>query len=115
MDAGRTVVFGGDLNLRDKEVDELGGIPEGILDVWEVTGKRPEAKYTWDLTRNDNLLWEGKFKPRCRFDRIFMRHSKPKQQLKPVYFELVGLERLKNCRRFVSDHWGLLAHFDKKT
>ena len=49
---------------------------------------------------------------RCRFDRIYLRHCTPEPKLKPVYFELIGLERLKTCRRFPSDHWGLLAHFD---
>ena len=49
---------------------------------------------------------------RCRFDRIYMRHCTPEPELKPVYFELIGLERLKTCRRFPSDHWGLLAHFN---
>ncbi|WAR16190.1 TYDP2-like protein [Mya arenaria] len=107
----RTVVFGGDLNLRDKEITEIGGLPEGILDMWEVTGKRPEAKNTWDLLRNDNLQMPGKFQPRCRFDRKYVRHSTP-AVVKPEYFELCGIERLKTCQRFCSDHWGLLTHFN---
>ncbi|KAL3891595.1 hypothetical protein ACJMK2_003851 [Sinanodonta woodiana] len=111
-DADRTVIFGGDLNLRDDELIEIGGIPENVYDVWEVTGKRPEAKFTWDMTRNDNLEYSSKFKPKCRFDRLYIRHSKPKALVKPVYFELVGLERLKSCQRFPSDHWGLLGHFN---
>ena len=91
----------------------MGGLPEGILDLWEVTGKRPEAKFTWDTTRNDNLEFPGKFKPRCRFDRVYMRHASGKPVIKPVYFELVGLERVASCRRYASDHWGILTHFDK--
>ena len=94
------------------QLQEIGGLPGGTCDLWMVTGHRPEAKFTWDLTRNDNLEWPHKFKPRCRFDRLYLRDARP-SQLKPVYFELVGLERLKTCRRFCSDHWGLLAHFDK--
>ena len=81
------------------------------MDLWEFTGKRPEAKFTWDLKRNDNLQWEHQFRPQCRFDRLYMRPD-IKADLKPVYFELVGIERIKSCRRFPSDHWGVLAHFD---
>lgn len=109
-----TVVFGGDLNLRDKELQDIGGVPAGVVDVWEVTGRRPEAMYTWDLQRNDNLDWSQRFRPRCRFDRLY---HLPADRLRAVYFELVGLERLSRfngCQRFPSDHWGIVAHFDKK-
>ncbi|KAK3576020.1 hypothetical protein CHS0354_014861 [Potamilus streckersoni] len=111
-DADRTVIFGGDLNLRDNELSEIGGMPENVYDVWEVTGKRPEAKFTWDMARNDNMEYSSKFKPKCRFDRLYIRYSKPKALVQPVYFELVGLERLQSCQRFPSDHWGLLGHFN---
>ncbi|ESP03592.1 hypothetical protein LOTGIDRAFT_205031 [Lottia gigantea] len=111
-DTNSTVIFGGDLNLRDPEIGKANGIPENVKDLWEVTGKRPEAKFTWDMIRNDNLEFGGKFKPKCRFDRLYYKESIPKT-VKPVYFELVGLERLKSCQRFASDHWGLLTHFDK--
>ncbi|XP_005099468.1 tyrosyl-DNA phosphodiesterase 2 isoform X2 [Aplysia californica] len=106
-----TVVFGGDLNLREKELAGDSAKPLGVYDLWECTGKRPEAKHTWDLMRNDNKQLGGKFQPRCRFDRLYARHSKP-VSLKPVYFELVGIQRLASCRRYPSDHWGILAHFN---
>ncbi|XP_013407946.1 tyrosyl-DNA phosphodiesterase 2-like [Lingula anatina] len=112
-EGSRTVVFGGDLNLRDPELAAIGSLPDNIYDLWEVTGKRKEAAFTWDLTRNDNLEWQARFRPKCRFDRLYIRHSTPRTQLKPVYFELTGLERIPGCRRFPSDHWGILAHFDK--
>ena len=96
------------------QLSEVGGLPENVLDLWEVTGKRQIAKFTWDLMRNDNLEWDKKFKPRCRFDRLYIRHPVDgDQQLKPVYFELVGIERIPACGRFPSDHWGILAHLDK--
>ncbi len=95
------------------QLAEIGGIPDGLLDIWEVTGKRPEAKHTWDMSRNDNLEMQGKYKPKLRFDRMYMRHSQPAAKLKAVYFELVGIERLTSCRRFPSDHWGILSHFNK--
>ena len=42
------------------------GLPMGARDVWEELGSRAEVRYTWDLTRNTNLEWAGKWKPRCR-------------------------------------------------
>ena len=42
------------------------GLPVGARDVWEELGSRAEVRYTWDLTRNTNLEWAGKWKPRCR-------------------------------------------------
>ena len=53
--ADRAVVLGGDLNLRDTELAQVGGISEGLSDLWEETGARPECRYTWDMTRNTNL------------------------------------------------------------
>lgn len=50
-----TVIFAGDLNLRDKELDSIGGIPAGMEDVWISSGSRKECQYTWDMTRNSNL------------------------------------------------------------
>lgn len=89
------------------------GVPPGIDDVWQSTGSRPEAQYTWDTRRNDNLEFQQSSRPtwRCRFDRLYYRSS---GRLDPVYFELVGLQRIDSCRRFPSDHWGILAHFNKK-
>lgn len=107
-----SVIFAGDLNLRDKELVAVGGIPSGVRDVWEASGARPEAKYTWDLTRNDNLLWNERFKPRCRFDRMYFRQSlEQPSKLNIHYFGLIGIERLLPHRCFPSDHWGLYAHF----
>ncbi|CAG2211938.1 TDP2 [Mytilus edulis] len=97
----QTVIFGGDLNLRDKELQELKGLPEGVFDMWQVTGSRKEAEFTWDMMRNTNLEWAGRFKPRCRFDRIYTRHCKPKSVIVPKYFELVGLEKIPSCGLFL--------------
>ena len=47
----RNVIFGGDLNMRDKELAEVGGIPAGTKDCWQHCGAREVAKYTWDMTR----------------------------------------------------------------
>ncbi|XP_060075100.1 tyrosyl-DNA phosphodiesterase 2-like [Ylistrum balloti] len=106
-----TVIFGGDLNLRDKEVAGIGGPPPGIKDVWEMTGQRPEAAFTWDMSRNDNKTFPGKFKPKLRFDRLYIRGAES-PVIEPVYLELVGLERAPKCGKYPSDHWGLLSHYN---
>ena len=94
------------------QMEAIGGLPAGIVDVWEATGSRKEARYTWDMFRNDNLGHEGKWRTRMRFDRLFLRQCASSAKLKPVYFELVGLERLPGVQRFPSDHWGILTHWD---
>ncbi|KAL3891597.1 hypothetical protein ACJMK2_003853 [Sinanodonta woodiana] len=116
-DIDRTVIFGGDLCIRDNEIAEIDGVPEDADDIWEVTGMRPEAKFTWDTLYNDNLEYDNsEFRfasdARFRFDRLYIRHCKPKATVQPVDFELVGLERLPSCQKFPSDHWGLLIHFN---
>lgn len=85
-----------------------------MFDLWQMTGSRKEAEFTWDMSRNTNLEWAWEFKPRCRFDRIYIRHSKPKSVIIPKYFELIGLEKIASCGLFPSDHWGIMTHFDKR-
>jgi len=102
----RTVILGGDLNMRDKEVASVGGLPAGARDVWEQLGSRPEVKWTWDLTRNTNLEWAGKWKPRCRFDRVYIRESES-SNMRAEQFGLLGLEKVEGTQSFPSDHWGV--------
>ena len=85
-----------------------------MFDLWQTTGSRKEAQFTWDMSRNTNLEWAGRFKPHCRFDRIYIRHSKPKSVFIPTYFKLIGLEKTPSCGLFPSDHWGIMTHFDKR-
>ena len=108
---GEVCLFGGDLNLRDKEVSQVG-LPTTVLDVWEACGSVEEHKYTWDVSANDNLQWPFPNKPRLRFDRLYLS-PKGGELVQPVSFELVGKERIPSCLlRFPSDHWGLLAAFN---
>ena len=107
---GRACILGGDLNLRDEEVAEVG-LPESTVDVWEVCGSAEEHRYTWDISANDNLVWKYPNKPKLRFDRLYFS-SKDTQSIKPESFELVGKERIPGCNRFPSDHWGMFAVFD---
>ena len=66
---GKICIFGGDLNVRDHELKNL--IPEHAVDVWQACGSALEEKFTWDMTVNNNLSWEGRFKPKLRFDRLY--------------------------------------------
>lgn len=107
----KSIIFGGDLNLRDREVEDIGGLQQGIVDIWELCGRALNTCYTWDMSRNDNLDWRpGAPKPRFRFDRIYFRPSVP-PHLKPSSFVLVGQERLQLQGCFPSDHWGILCEF----
>ncbi|XP_025072200.1 tyrosyl-DNA phosphodiesterase 2 [Alligator sinensis] len=105
-----TVIFGGDTNLRDREVTKIGGLPNNVLDIWEFLGKPAHCRYTWDSGSNSNL--NVSFKCKLRFDRIFFRAAAAAGgQLIPRSLDLLGLEKL-DCGKFPSDHWGLLCNFD---
>jgi len=103
----RVSILAGDLNLRDAELVASGGLPERTVDVWEKCGARKEVQYTWDMMRNTNLQANfGKFRPRCRFDRIYLRDSSPSTAT-ASHFGLIGLQKITDTQAFPSDHWGL--------
>jgi len=109
-----TAILAGDMNIRDKEVASLSngtGLPPNIKDVWEFLGRRKEAQYSWDTMRNTNLQLPGKFKPRMRFDRVYIRESQP-SRLVPTSFNLIGIEKVPGTQSFPSDHWGILTLFE---
>ena len=82
--------------------------------MWEACGSRKECQYTWDTTRNTNKELPGKFKPRCRFDRVFLRPATTTYAM-PKFFGLIGLQKIAGYQCFPSDHWGLLVDFDAKS
>lgn len=102
------VIFGGDLNARDTEVQ--GKVPSDMYDLWTKCGSIASSKFTWDLKYNTNKQMPGKVQPRCRFDRLFYRESVP-ATLTPEYFGLTGLEKVVGTTSFPSDHWGVVAFF----
>nr|DBA24504.1 TPA: hypothetical protein GDO54_012145 [Pyxicephalus adspersus] len=104
-----TVIFGGDTNLRDQEVEKIGGLPCPIFDIWEFLGKPERCRYTWDTTINNNLKLP--YPCRMRFDRILYRTAVDGSQIIPQSMDLIGTEKI-DCGRFPSDHWGLLCDFD---
>ncbi|CAF0850964.1 unnamed protein product [Adineta steineri] len=110
----RIALFGGDLNIREKELQKVGDVPSSIVDLWIATGKRKECTYTWDINRNTNVYYPStEYRPRARFDRLYYRPSTQTTiQFQPVYFELEGLEKLPSIKRYCSDHWAIQAYFD---
>ncbi|CAL4062743.1 unnamed protein product, partial [Meganyctiphanes norvegica] len=107
-----TSILAGDLNIRDKEVTQVG-LPSGVFDLWEACGRRPECRYTWDTMRNTNKEIGGRFKPRMRFDRVYLgQPSKP--VITPKHFGLVGIEKVLGLQSFPSDHWGIVTYFEVK-
>lgn len=105
------VIFGGDLNARDNEVQ--GKIPSNMYDVWMKCGSNESSKYTWDLRKNTNKQMPGKKQPQCRFDRLYFRESVP-GTVKPEFFGLTGLDMVKGTESYPSDHWGVVAFFQTK-
>lgn len=101
-------IFGGDLNVRDSEVEAVG-VPQGCVDVWEVCGADPGKKFTWDTAVNHNL--QVPFKSRCRFDRLYLCQG-ASPSVKATSFELIGQDLIESCVRYPSDHWGILAKFE---
>lgn len=107
----KVCIFGGDLNVREAEVKSVK-VPKGVVDVWEACGADPNTRYTWDVKNNDNLDWSFPNRPQARYDRIYISPADGK--LRPIRFELTGQDRLDDCGRFPSDHWGLWLEFDIK-
>ena len=105
-----SIIFGGDLNLRDSELYEMGKVPPGIKDLWAATGYRQEFRFTWDMALNTNLAFSGSFRPRFRFDRLYLKSSST-ARLKPVRFGFAGTEMVDGTRSFPSDHWAITVNF----
>ncbi|XP_049857278.1 tyrosyl-DNA phosphodiesterase 2-like isoform X1 [Schistocerca gregaria] len=106
----RVVICGGDLNLREKDLTAAGGLPPGVDDLWISCGSRKTCQYTWDMLRNTNVEFPGKYKPRFRFDRLYLRNSHQKSVV-PQFFGLVGIEKVTRTQSYPSDHWGIQVHF----
>ncbi|XP_037554299.1 tyrosyl-DNA phosphodiesterase 2 [Dermacentor silvarum] len=107
----RTVIFGGNLGLRGHELNDVGGRPRPLVDVWERCGRRREVRYTWDMTVNDNHRFDFRKKPQYRPDRVYLKVSKP-ATMAAVFFDLIGMEMLSPIGCFPSDHWGLVCRFN---
>ncbi|CAM4805478.1 unnamed protein product [Rotaria magnacalcarata] len=110
----RVVLFGGDLNMRENELQKAGHIPTGMCDLWIETGKPEECAYTWDMKMNTNKDFSSSVSPpRARFDRLYFRPSnRPDLKFQPINFELKGLEKISSVQRFCSDHWAIQASFE---
>uniref|UniRef100_A0A914HQP4 5'-tyrosyl-DNA phosphodiesterase n=1 Tax=Globodera rostochiensis TaxID=31243 RepID=A0A914HQP4_GLORO len=108
-DAAETLaVFGGDLNIRDKEVAEVkadaaANLPE-MRDAWEAAGSDGSLRFTWDMCRNDNYRDRGR--ARCRFDRVYFAGP-----YEDVEFNLEGTSRIRGPDCFPSDHFAIICRF----
>jgi endonuclease/exonuclease/phosphatase family metal-dependent hydrolase len=99
---GKICLFGGDMNITDLEVEEVG-VPALFGDLWEMCGFDPRRKFTWDSTE-----------PWMRLDRLYMC---PKgSALQPTTFDLVGESLLDSygVLLYASDHLGVWAEFELK-
>ena len=109
------VVFAADTNLRDYEVtkykNSVGSKFDGIKDAWEDLGFPQHLRYSWDTTKNDNQIQNGKAK--LRFERIYFQ-QKAGCHLKLREMKFVGQDRLR-CGMFPSDHWGVEVKFTKNS
>ncbi len=106
---GRSCVFGGDLNISDSEINDVG-IPITCRDVWEMCGSSEEHRYTSDSIVNDN--GSRRFQKKCakRIDRLYVSlPTETKVLLNPDTFELIGKERIPSCNCYPSDHWGIFT------
>ena len=101
-------IFGGDLNVVDEEFQEVY-FPPNTVDVWEACGSQEETKHTWDMGENDNRVWTDQPNLKLRLDRLYLSSCDGKVTAKS--FSIVGKERLPGCKRFPSDHWGLLTFY----
>lgn len=95
------VLFGGDLNIRDTEIDTFH---PAIKDAWIAAGSDKKTEYTWDCKLNTNKALPHFI--RCRFDRIY--YNGP---YKKVEFALHGTQQIKNIQRYPSDHFAAVAVF----
>ena len=111
-DENSSVIFAGDLNVRDSEVEKVG-IPVGVEDVWETLGEPKEYQFTWDLTINTNKKNLDKKKPRFRFDRVYFKRS-ALNKMEPKCFYFCGTQKVKDWKCFPSDHFGIVCEFENK-
>lgn len=128
VEDGYCTIFAGDTNLRENEVSakliQKKALPANTAvavnrpsekrktlpkfqDAWVVNGEDAENKFTWDMSRNDNLQGFDTFKPKARYDRAFLLAPEGLHMSVPT-FKLVGQQRTESSK-FISDHWGLFC------
>lgn len=128
VEDGYCTIFAGDTNLRENEVSarliQKKALPDKTAvavnrpskktktlpkfqDAWVVNGEDADNKFTWDMSRNDNLQGFDTFKPKARYDRAFLLAPEGVNMSVPT-FKLVGQQRTESSK-FISDHWGLFC------
>mmetsp|Transcript_25315 Transcript_25315/g.99985 ORF Transcript_25315/g.99985 Transcript_25315/m.99985 type:complete len:194 (+) Transcript_25315:615-1196(+) len=123
----RPSIFGGDTNLRAREIrlgdvrlpeEESVVVPEGEFDVrvsdaWAQAGAESSTKFSWDARVNDNKEWLGDTRPYARFDRLFSSPGRTPDLYRPraMSYRFVGKTR-GQTDQFPSDHFGLVADYN---
>ncbi|XP_053990822.1 tyrosyl-DNA phosphodiesterase 2-like isoform X2 [Hylaeus volcanicus] len=112
-------IFGGDLNIRDKEAKcvlktmETMGIH--LVDIWEYLGSDSSTRYTWDSSyySEDSVK---RFYVKMRLDRMYLYTKKDSTLLwRPIAFQLIGKEKLPSTGKTPSDHLGLFVTFERSS
>ena len=88
----------GDTNLDFEKID----LPSNWIDAWIRAGSPPEHRYTFDVTRNNNI--KGRY--RSRLDRVLIRKNGLDQVSIDSFF-LIGTEPISGSNIFPSDHFGI--------
>ena len=102
-DEGEISIFGGDLNISNQEVKDVG-IPDKTVDLWEACGSPKQHKFTWDVG-NSNYP-----QPLLRLDRLYLSPSGD-QRIIPQKFHLIGTKKIASIGRYPSDHFGIYTDF----
>jgi len=98
------VIFLGDFNFGHAAQPETKAIPQGYVDMWEVTNKGQNG-YTWNIEISP-MAKDGSFpnEPSRRLDRIFVRSK----HLKAMHMQILGDNPVLTSKSiFPSDHFGL--------
>lgn len=75
------------------------------IDLFEVAGRPQNEMYSYDATKNNNIL----YKYRSRLDRIFLTVGDGRYDWKILYFKLEGKTPLQNTKCPPSDHFAIFT------
>lgn len=108
-----TIIFGGDLNIRDQEIKSIY-FPSNILDIWEYLGSPKDCKYTWNCCMGNKFFNTNFFsKSKFRYDRVYWMNNNEETCIQPIYMKKVGEKRLSKEHNILpSDHYGLFIKFN---
>ena len=107
-----TRILIGDFNFTDRtdeDAEQFRHLP-GFIDVWTRLMPADEDRYTFDTESNRMTRRSNGHADRSRYDRLLL-HSR---SVVPTMIEMIGrhpIGSLDDLPVFLSDHFGLVAHF----